>query len=110
MNGSGGTLYWNTSSTSQLNQVNVEGGGQDINTTTNLAHELKHAHDANFGLGDNRPVNGLKRSEWRASFYENQIRYSTGSPLRSIYRQGGRNISILRKRAIFRGIYVDPPK
>lgn len=46
------------------------GGNIGFRPTTNLAHELFHAQDANLGFLDNRPVNGLGRDEWRASYYE----------------------------------------
>lgn len=53
--------------------------------STNLAHELYHAEDANFGLTDDRRYNNLPRDGWRASYFENQLRSSLGYPYRSHY-------------------------
>jgi|GEM_PF-4740004 len=85
MGGSGGTVYWNPSTTAVSNSVNELGGRSRIRPITNLAHELFHGYDSNSGLGDNRPINGLKRSEWRASYFENQIRFQIGYPFRESY-------------------------
>jgi RHS repeat-associated protein len=99
--GSGGTVYWNPSSTSPLNGVSEFGGGTGIRPTTNLAHELFHGYDSNRGLGDNRPVNGLKRSEWRAAYFENQMRLQMGLPFRESYNLRTGPVHILTPVTIF---------
>ncbi|WP_411031577.1 M91 family zinc metallopeptidase [Spongiimicrobium sp. 3-5] len=102
--GSGGTVYWNPSGGSVLEL----GGGQGTRPTSNLAHELFHGYDANFGLTDNRPTStGLKRMEGRASFFENQIRSQLGYPSREFYRTGGTNYRILDNNN--KPIQVAPP-
>jgi len=90
--GSGGTVYWNPSGGSVLEF----GGGQGTRPISNLAHELFHGYDANFGLIDNRPTKtGLKRNEGRAVFFENQIRSQLDFPLREFYRIRGTNYRTL---------------
>lgn len=79
--GSGGTIYWNPKSGS----VNEVGGRLGTRPTTNLAHELFHGWEADQGLLDNRPINGLKRSEGRAVFYENMMRRAMNFPYRESY-------------------------
>lgn len=89
--GSGGTIYWNPSQ----GAVQELGGRTGVRTTTNLAHELFHGYDANRGLLDNRPVNGLKRSEGRASYFENRIRSQRGLPYREYYNTRSGAIRLL---------------
>jgi len=91
LGGSGGTIYWNPNSGS----VMEAGGSPGFRPTTNLAHELFHGYDANSGLLDNRPINGLGRDEWRASYYENQIRNQMGYPYRSQYNTRNGPVNIL---------------
>ena len=94
--GSGGTIYWNTNSTS---------GGLNLNGSTHrpayigLGHEMGHASDSNQGLlhfsSDytnsstgatySSTHNGLLKSEWRAVYRENLIRSQAGIPLRTHY-------------------------
>jgi len=102
--GSGGTVYWDP------NGANLQelGGGTGNRPITNLAHEMFHAYDANSGFSDNRPVlNGLKRNEWRASYYENQIRRQLNYPYREFYRSGGTNYRLLDNQD--KPINVSPP-
>jgi len=95
-NGSGGTIFWNSSSTN---------GGFDLSGGTTrpafigLGHEMGHGFDANQGLlyFDNDYTNlltgiqyqstykSLLKSEWRAVYYENLIRRQAGIPLRTNY-------------------------
>jgi RHS repeat-associated protein len=91
LGGSGGTIYWNPNS----GNVTEVGGGVGFRRTTNLAHELFHGYDANFGFLDNRPVNGLARDEWRASYFENQVRGQLGYPYRSQYNTRNGPVNIL---------------
>jgi len=93
--GSGGTIYWNNSTS----------GGLDLNGSTTrpayigLGHEMGHASDSNQGLlhfsNDYTNIttgvtyyssyNGLLKSEWRAVYRENLIRGQAGIPLRTNY-------------------------
>lgn len=94
--GSGGTIVWNPGiSTSGMNTA----GSIDRPAYIGLGHEMAHARDANQGvlyIGSDytNPLNGnsylaqdqgLKKSEWRAVYYENIIRGQAGLPLRSQY-------------------------
>jgi RHS repeat-associated protein len=94
--GSGGTIYWNPgSSTSGMNTA----GNTTRPAFIGLGHEMAHARDANngvmylsndytnpiTGVTYNALFNGLKKSEWRAVYYENLIRAQTGVPLRTNY-------------------------
>ena len=79
--GSGGTVSWDTSGGS-LPTTN----GMQTNGTTDLAHEMFHALDANRGLLDDRQESGVKRSEWQAVFRENNLRSEIGKPLRNFYQ------------------------
>ena len=94
--GSGGNIYWNASDPAYGTLTEV-GGNRRFRPTTNLAHELVHGWDANTGNLDGRPgtPGGLSRKEYRASYYENQIRGQLGTPLRSIYRYQGNNYNLL---------------
>jgi hypothetical protein len=78
--GSGGTIYWNPSGTT-LPVV----GGTGISGTTDLAHEIFHAQDANQGMSDNRLFYGITRSDWSAVYGENMVRSQLGMPLRTHY-------------------------
>ena len=82
--GSGGSIYWNSSGT----EVSVV-GGQGISSITDLAHEIFHGYESNFGMlnNDDPQGTGLARSEYRASYFENQIRsqLSPTKPLRTTY-------------------------
>ena len=91
LGGSGGTIYWNPNS----GNVTEVGGGVGFRRATNLAHELFHGYDANFGFLDNRHVNGLARDEWRASHFENQVRGQLGYPYRSQYNTRNGPVNIL---------------
>jgi len=82
------------------------GGNIGFRPTTNLAHELFHAQDANLGFLDNRPVNGLGRDEWRASYYENQIRSQLGYPYRSLYNTRNGPVNLLNNG---QPVQVAPP-
>lgn len=94
--GSGGTIFWNSSSTS---------GGFDLSGGTirpayiSLGHEMAHGSDANQGLlhfsSDyinevtctqyQSTYQGFIKSEWRAVYRENLIRGEAGIPLRTSY-------------------------
>ncbi|MDR0863365.1 MAG: hypothetical protein LBO74_00340, partial [Candidatus Symbiothrix sp.] len=78
--GSGGTIFWNASG-SILPTLN---GGM-ANATTDLAHEMFHALDANRGLLDDRIDQGIKRNEWQAVYRENVLRSQLNIPLRTHY-------------------------
>ena len=94
--GSGGTIVWNPSiSTSGMNTA----GNIVRPPYIGLGHEMAHGRDVNQGVlyigGDYiNPLNGnsysaqyegLKKSEWRAVYYENIIRSQAGIPLRTQY-------------------------
>ncbi len=78
--GSGGTIFWNPSGT-----ILSTTSGSKKNSTTDLAHELFHGLDANRGLLDDRDEQGVKRSEWQATYRENVLRSQLGMPLRTHY-------------------------
>jgi len=94
--GSGGTIFWNSTSTSGGLDVN---GGTTRPAFVGLGHEMAHASDANRGLFHldrdqtnattgavyQSTFNGLKKSEWRAVYRENIIRGQLGLPLRTHY-------------------------
>jgi RHS repeat-associated protein len=86
LTGTGGTLYFDPDG--NVGSVPVQGGGEEINPVTNLAHEMFHAYEANYGMisNDNVLGSGLGRHEYRAAFFENQIREGLGEKLRSDYR------------------------
>jgi hypothetical protein len=79
LGGSGGTIYWNPSGTALP--------GTTVNATSYLGHEMFHAFEANFGMTNNDDAlgTGLGRMEYRATFFENQIRAGMGSQLRPDY-------------------------
>ncbi len=79
--GSGGIINWNSSGSPLVTL-----SGTKTNGTTDLAHEMFHGLDANRGLLDGRLHNGLKRSEWQATYRENTLRTQLGLPIRSHYR------------------------
>ena len=78
--GSGGTIFWNPSGA-----ILSTTSGSKKNSTTDLAHELFHGLDANRGLLDDRDEQGVKRSEWQATYRENVLRSQLGMPLRTHY-------------------------
>ncbi len=82
--GSGGTIYWNSAGT-ELPVV----GGTGISPITDLAHEMFHGYEANYGMlnNDDPQGTGLARSEYRAAYFENQIRaeLTPPQPLRTGY-------------------------
>jgi RHS repeat-associated protein len=88
--GSGGTIKFNPSTTtSGFNTLgNTERPGY-----VGLAHEMFHGRDSNQGVlypsnnynTYNATDNGLKKSEWRAVYYENILRRQAGLPLRTSY-------------------------
>ena len=85
--GSGGIIYWNPNSTEQ---VMTTRGLQTPNSALSLGHELFHAYDANFGLLDRRLYMGInggheERTEFRASYFENQLRQRLNYPYRTFY-------------------------
>jgi len=104
--GSGGTIFWNSSSTSGGLDLS---GGTERPAFIGLGHEMGHASDSNQGLlhyggmdnnGNVNPssytnvstgftynfeYNGLLKSEWRAVYRENLIRGQAGIPLRTYY-------------------------
>ncbi|WP_062061805.1 M91 family zinc metallopeptidase [Aquimarina longa] len=79
--GAGGTIHWNPSGAPLVTL-----SGTRTNGTTDLAHEMFHALDSNRGLLDSRVHNGLKRSEWQATYRENVLRTQLGLPIRSHYK------------------------
>lgn len=50
-----------------------------------MGHELFHGYEANFGIDDSTPINGLGRKEWRATYYENLLRITMNIHLRTYY-------------------------
>lgn len=103
--GSGGTVYWDPAGGS----VTEVGGGQGVRPTTNLAHELGHASDANKGWSDNREINGLSRDERRASYFENQIRGALNLPFRSSYGRASGPVNLLTPIPITSNITLNLP-
>jgi RHS repeat-associated protein len=92
MFGSGGTINWNPMGANS-GGVWVLGGGKDNNPIINLAHEMYHGRDAQRGLlwDKDKPqgrFDGLYRSEWQATYYENLTRRELKSPLREYYFSG----------------------
>ena len=82
--GSGGTIYWNPEGIELFTQK-----GLKRNSTTDLAHELFHAMDANHGVMDNTDYNGgISKNEWQAVYNENLLRMEMQLPLRTYYRKG----------------------
>ena len=80
--GSGGTILWNSAGSI----LPTEEGGK-VCATTDLAHEMFHALDANQGLLDHRDEKGIPRKEWQAVYRENILRGQMGLPLRTHYRK-----------------------
>lgn len=94
--GSGGTMFWNSSSTSGGFDLS---GGRTRPAYISLGHEMGHGSDANQGLlhfsSDytngvtgvqyQSTFQGLLKSEWRAVYRENLIRGQAGVPLRTNY-------------------------
>ncbi|WP_255350297.1 M91 family zinc metallopeptidase [Flavobacterium sp. 316] len=78
--GSGGTIYWNTSGSSLPTT-----SGMRTSSSTDLAHEMFHALDANRGTMDDRLEQGGKRNEWQAVYRENNLRTQLGLPQRTHY-------------------------
>jgi len=91
--GSGGTIYW--SPTNEAIGSLMTKKGLNFNPTTNLGHELFHGLDSNFGLLGRNKTDGLYNREWRATYFENQLRDSLGAPLRSQYNTSNGPINLL---------------
>ncbi|MET2996991.1 M91 family zinc metallopeptidase, partial [Flavobacterium columnare] len=88
--GSGGKIIFNPSTTtSGFNTA----GNTNRPSFIGLAHEMVHGRDSNNGVlypytdfnSFKGEFNGLYKSEWRSTFYENTIRGQLGVPLRSSY-------------------------
>ena len=88
--GSGGIIHWNPQGT-PLSTTS----GTTVNPVPDLFHEMTHASDANHGLLDDTRINGLKQSEWRATYFENIFRKQYGLPYRTIYQVKGSAINLL---------------
>jgi RHS repeat-associated protein len=86
LDGTGGNIYWDTKGY-ELSTVD----GLRRSPVTDLAHEMFHAYEANKGMlgGDDPLGTGLERREYRASYFENQIRKAIGEPYRTIYNFPG---------------------
>ena len=80
--GSGGTILWNPTGSI----LPTEKGGQ-VCATTDLAHEMFHALDADQGMMDYRVEKGISRNDWQAVYHENILRGQMGLPLRTHYRK-----------------------
>ena len=78
--GSGGTIFWNEEGA----LLPTENGGQ-INSTSDLFHEMSHAFDAFHGMLDNTKFEELKKEEWQAVYRENLFRHEFKLPLRTHY-------------------------
>ncbi|MGV0994661.1 M91 family zinc metallopeptidase [Empedobacter falsenii] len=91
--GSGGTIYW--SPTNELAGSLMTTNGLNFNPTTNLGHELFHGLDSNFGLLSRSKTDGLFDREWRATYFENQLRNSLGAPARSQYNTSNGPVNLL---------------
>ena len=76
--GSGGTISWNPEGA----VLPTAEGGQ-VCATTDLAHEMFHALDANRGMMDKRLEKGIERNEWQAVYHENILRKQMNLPLRT---------------------------
>ena len=64
-------------------------GGTGVSPFTDLAHKMFHGYESNFGMlnNDDPQGTGLGRMEYRAAYFENQIRaaLSPAQPLRTGY-------------------------
>lgn len=78
--GSGGDIMWNPAGSI----LPTTDGGQ-VCPTTDLAHEMFHALDANRGRMDERIENGISRNDWQAVYHENTLRGQMNLPLRTHY-------------------------
>jgi len=78
--GSGGIISWNPYGTVL---PTIEGG--QANPSLDLAHDMFHGLDANRGMLDDRPANGIAKSEWQTVYRENILRRQLGLPLRTHY-------------------------
>lgn len=89
--GTGGTIYWNPDGT----PLPTTAGDDLLSPTTDLAHEMFHGFEADLGMEDTDPHavpnSDLERNEYRASYFENQIRNELNLPLRTGYhhQEGG---------------------
>ena len=79
--GSGGTIFWNPQGVAIPTQK-----GMLVNASMDLAHEMFHADDANFGLLNSEKNKGVDKDEWQAVYNENTLRQELGLPLRTYYR------------------------
>ena len=76
--GSGGDIMWNPAGKT----LPTTNGGQ-VCATTDLAHEMFHALDANQGRMDERVERGISRNDWQAVYHENVLRGQMKLPLRT---------------------------
>lgn len=86
--GSGGNIRFDTKF--KMQSIESDGVSRDIPSIIILAHEMFHAYDGVRGLLDRRFVNGVNMestevSEFRATYFENQIRKSLGKKYRKFY-------------------------
>ena len=83
LGGTGGTIYWDPAG-KPLSTADDSGPSPE----TDLAHELFHGYEANVGMeSTDFPISGseLTQDEYRASYFENQVRNELNRGLRSEY-------------------------
>ena len=97
--GAGGTIYWNHRSGVSVDAIFNDGSTGSVvsNPIFNLAHELFHGYDSNFGalsfnyvLGN--AATGVERKEGRAVYFENKIRMNMGADHLRLNYSGGRSL------------------
>lgn len=86
--GSGGKIFWNPNMKAQF--IESDYIKRTILPELVLAHEMYHAYDSIRGLMDRRLVNGedlefIEATEYRAVFFENQLRKELGLKYRRYY-------------------------
>ena len=79
--GSGGTINWNPKGTDLFTAE-----GLVSNPISDLAHELFHGQDAENGNLNKSQIEGIKFSEWKATYNENIFRKQIGLPYREFYK------------------------
>jgi Effector protein len=98
--GCGGNINYNP----KMKMQNIESDDikRDVPAVVMLAHELFHGFDGVRGLMDRRFVDGLQMesnevSEFRATYFENQIRKAIGRKYRKYYSENKLGDSLLDK-------------
>jgi hypothetical protein len=86
--GNGGVVHWDPET--KYDALESDGIVRGTPVVVALAHELYHAYDSSRGLLDQRGVNGAGYefqpvTEWRAVYFENQVRRASGIHYRKRY-------------------------